>query len=141
MKIAAALMLLIGSAINISSTGATDCEEFSLWDATNDEFLTCLEKNDEIDLNALGVKPDELSVKYHPGRRAHKTKSVAFSVDGDKVQCENNEPYTIAGNSGDDFFPWVAPINEEFQIKAVNYREDDCKSRIDGHRVSVTFLY
>jgi hypothetical protein len=66
-------------------------------------------------------------------------KSVLFYYDGRVYRVDNGAPYSLAGNKGNNFFPWEpAPSPGKHNITAVAYTEADAKGVILS-RVSASF--
>ena len=122
------------------ATGCKRCP-IKLHDARGDvpdPFLTCVRDGKTINLCDYNVTAEDISLVYEPCN-VDKLESVKFRVDGEEVNCEEHEPYTINENDGDNFFPWSAPLGE-IELTVSGYTSHRCRDRINKERLTFTLV-
>ena len=107
---------------------------FTLINAATDTAIGPLVDGTVIDLAAIGT--DQLSI------RAEVVPQVVGSVvfDYDDIigyQVKNTMPYTIAGNTGQDYHPWTPTLGTHM-LRAAPYGEPDGTGRV-GQAVTINF--
>ncbi|KPM30405.1 Cytochrome c class I [Croceitalea dokdonensis DOKDO 023] len=120
-----------------SLTGSSFSQEITslvLIDAKRDIELNPLNEKNTVDLEELNS--DEISIS---AKILGKIGSVAFFVNNDLIQVENNPPYALVGNKGDDFYSWK-PNLETYNITVQIFSGRSGKGLLlDTHSIEIVF--
>ena len=143
MQLSAIAFFTFAALVAIPQGEATGCKKcpIKLYDARGDApdpFLTCVRDGKTINLCNYGLTAKDISLVYEPCN-VDELESVKFRVDGEDVNCEEHEPYTINENDGDNFFPWNAPLGE-IELTVSGYTSRRCRDRINKERLTFTLV-
>lgn len=105
-----ALLLALGAAYGQEGDELPEVVSLVLIDADSNEPLFELEDGMTLDFSALGTRNLSVDARTRP----RQVGSVLFSLNGEEIQLENVEPYTVAGDGegGTDFYPWTPPLGD-----------------------------
>lgn len=110
-------------------------ERVTLYNAVTDEELFDIENGATINLDDIGV--EEINIRAYTVPEL--TGSVRFVLRGKKnhVQIENNEPYALFKNDGNDFYGWM-PASGDYNLTVTPYSEAKAKGEA-GPAYSISF--
>ena len=113
---------------------AQEISSLTLFNAETDTEIGALTDGATYTFSELST--DQLSVRADISGNIG---SVVFALNGQKVQTENNAPYALLGNSGNDYNPWT-PELKSYVISASAFSSSNGGgSMLNEYSVSITF--